>query len=195
MRPYFVEVLGTPEAGKTTAIKEASLTLKNKGYKIGNIQESAEVVPPQLPKASLDAHFWMRMHTSENLLAAFYSNNDIILADRGIMDTLFWNYLYFCEGRLTQTQLDASNTFFSDFQLLPKTVILLYTTPEESIRRRGGEGRIVTKQFISRFNQLLMDYCGSLKVPLFQLDTTNVPKDIVSDYITNVIERQYHESL
>ncbi len=63
IRPYFVEVLGTPEAGKTTTIKEVTASLSNKGIAVKYIQESAEIVPVEFVKGSIEAHLWMRLHT------------------------------------------------------------------------------------------------------------------------------------
>ena len=35
MRPFIVEFLGTPEAGKTTSVKMLRRSLEEKGYKVG----------------------------------------------------------------------------------------------------------------------------------------------------------------
>ena len=45
MRPFIVEFLGTPEAGKTTSVKMLRRSLEEKGYKVGLVRESAEIVP------------------------------------------------------------------------------------------------------------------------------------------------------
>jgi len=44
MRPFIVEFLGTPEAGKTTSVKMLRRSLEEKGYKVGLVRESAEIV-------------------------------------------------------------------------------------------------------------------------------------------------------
>lgn len=41
MRPFIVEFLGTPEAGKTTSVKMLRRSLEEKGYKVGLVRESA----------------------------------------------------------------------------------------------------------------------------------------------------------
>lgn len=45
MRPFIVEFVGTPEAGKTTSVKMLRRSLEEKGYKVGLVRESAEIVP------------------------------------------------------------------------------------------------------------------------------------------------------
>lgn len=48
MRPYIVEILGTPEAGKSTSVKNVRRTLNDKGYKVGWVREAGEIVPDAL---------------------------------------------------------------------------------------------------------------------------------------------------
>ena len=91
----------------------------------------------------------MRLHTAQSLLQSYASNADITIADRGIIDTLFWDYLFFLQGKLSKSQCDTVNNFFTSLGYLPDFVIILTTSAEEAIARRGGEGRIVTKELYS----------------------------------------------
>lgn len=112
IRPYLVEVLGTPEAGKTTAINGVISSLSGKGYKVQYIREAAEIVPEQLKKESGEAHIWMSLNVAQNIMNAKFSNADIVLIDRGILDILFWNDFHYKQGKMTKEQLNASNAFF-----------------------------------------------------------------------------------
>ena len=160
LRPYRVEVLGTPEAGKTTTIKEVISSLDSKGYTVNYVRESAEVVPSEFTKGGIDAHIWMRLHTAQSLLLSYTSHADIVIADRGIIDTLFWDYLFFLRGQLSKSQCDAVNNFFESMGYLPDFVIIFTTSAEEAISRRGGEGRIVTKEFVDLGQILTMIGAG-----------------------------------
>ena len=44
-KPFMVEFTGTPEAGKTTTIKNVANKLTNMGYRVSILQESAEKLP------------------------------------------------------------------------------------------------------------------------------------------------------
>lgn len=192
MQPYFVEVFGTPEAGKTTAIKEVITSLTNNGNKVLYIQESAEVVPTQFPKNSIEAHIWMRLRTAQSVLLATFSQTDIVIADRRILDALFMNYLYFKQGKLSKTQLDAMQNFFTKLFPKPDLAIAFLTTPEEAISRRGGEGRIVTKEYIKKHNKAFISFCNIVEPHPILLDTTHLSADLVSQFTKVVIEKHFY---
>ncbi len=190
IRPYVIEVLGTPEAGKTTVIKDLILSLSKKEYIVQYVRESAEITPKQLSNGSVEAQIWMKLHTAQEIFLATKSNVDIVLVDRGIIDTLFWDYLYFKKGELSHTQLDANIKFFQELNFLPNLAIILTTTAEEAIARRGGEGRIVTRKFIEDYNSSLLDFCKNISVSNVIYDTTNKePKDVLL-YIEHLIEQR-----
>lgn len=188
MRPYFIEMLGTPEAGKTTTIKEVISSLNSKGYKVKYIRESAEIVPTDFSKGSIEAHIWMRLHTAQEILLSYFSSSDIVIIDRGILDTMFWDCLFFKQGKLTEEQLSSIDNFFKNFGFMPDFVIILSTSPEEAIQRRGGEGRVVTKKFIENFNTDLKSFSEKrIAIPKFEIDTTNMSIETVSTQVENAI--------
>lgn len=94
MKTITVEFTGTPESGKTTCIKRLIEHFEKLGYKVGFIQESAEIVPKNIPKGHFDGHLWMRLHSLENILEKKHSECDILLIDRGVIDGIFYTYLY-----------------------------------------------------------------------------------------------------
>lgn len=169
IRPYVIEVLGTPEAGKTTVIKDLILSLSKKEYIVQYVRESAEITPKQLSNGSVEAQIWMKLHTAQEIFLATKSNVDIVLVDRGIIDTLFWDYLYFKKGELSHTQLDANIKFFQELNFLR---------------------RIVTRKFIEDYNSSLLDFCKNISVSNVIYDTTNKePKDVLL-YIEHLIEQR-----
>lgn len=181
--PLMIEFLGTPEAGKTTTIHRLANEL-SKTQKVSILQESAEIVPPFFPKGGLEAHFWMRLNTSKAILEAEFGKFDIALIDRGIIDTLFWNYYYSETGLMNRKEAVMINNFFLTLPIQkPDNVVFLYTTPEEAIRRRGGEGRIVTLDFVTKFGYHLKKFINTVDVPVFQLDTTKLSEDEVFQII------------
>lgn len=186
--PLMIEFLGTPEAGKTTTIHRIKEELC-KTYKASIIQESAEIVPAGFSKGSLESHFWMRLTTAKTVLEKQFSNDsEIFLIDRGLIDTLFWDYYYGATKRLTPKEVTYANDFFKNIGIhFPDLVIYLSTTPEEAIRRRGGEGRVVTFEFLKQFNGLLDCFMETVSVPVFHLDTTGMSKDDVFESVIKKI--------
>lgn len=207
MRPFVVEFTGTPEAGKTTTIKqvipllEASQHIRQDGVhymkrgEVRYVREAAEVTPSCIPKGSFDANFWMRAHTVAELFEQLYntSHNDIIIADRGIIDAQFFGYKFYTQGLCSKEEYESFISLIKNKTLLPDLLIYLKTSPEESIRRRGGEGRIVTLNWVKNYNDLFEDFLtsGAVFVPLFSMDTTGIPQDFVVQTITNKIMSDY----
>lgn len=181
-----IEFLGTPEAGKTTTIHRLEEKL-SETFNVSIIQESAEIVPASFPKGCIEAHFWMRLNTAKTVLEKQFSNDsDILLIDRGLIDTLFWDYYFGKTKQLTPEEVIHTNNFFKSIGIhFPDLVVFLSTTPEEAILRRGGEGRIVTLDFLKHYNSLLNHFINTISVPVFHLDTTGLSTDLV---LRNVIQ-------
>lgn len=191
IQPYFVEILGTPEAGKTSSIQTVTNRLKANGYSVRYIQEAAELVPKQFDKTSIEAHLWIRLHVASEIVLAKVSNIDIVIIDRGIIDALFWNLLFFHKGALTSEQLKDCDNFFSSLNFNPDFVIGLTTSPEEAISRKGKEGKIVTVEFVRNFNKNFLLFMEDIEIPKIIMDTTLLKKDIVADYMYKLIISHY----
>ena len=194
-KPFTVEFLGTPEAGKTTVIGRICTEFAER-EKIIYIRESAEFTPNFFEKGSIPAHFWMRLTTSRKILEKKFSSNpdSIILIDRGIVNTIFWDYYFEKTGKLSREKVSHANMFFEDLELMPDLIIFLTTTPEKSITRRGGEGRIVTLDFVSDFNNALITFMKEVTIPVFHLDTTHLSKDEVYIKVIQEIINRYTSS-
>lgn len=195
IRPYVVEVLGTPEAGKTSTIKAVISSLSNKEYNVKYIQESAEIVPSEFTKGSIEAHIWMRLHTAQSILHSLVSDAEIVIVDRGTLDTLFWNYLFFQKGTFSKEQLVSADSFFKNFGFIPNFAIIFTTSPEEAIIRRNGEGRIVTKKFVKNFNDSLKSFSKKqILIPKLEINTTNMSIEAVTLQVENTILQNYQKN-
>ena len=100
-RPINIELTGTPEAGKTTQMARLSKLLRQDGFIVRTIRESAEIVPTCFKKRSIEANRWMRLKTSADVLCANSEDVDIILIDRGLVDGIIWQEIFLEEGKLS----------------------------------------------------------------------------------------------
>lgn len=182
-RPFLIEFLGTPEAGKTTSIGILRDSLVSLGYKVGTVRESAEIVPPIFEKGSLDAHIWMRLTTARSILETLHKDVDIVLMDRGTLDTIFWDHLFQKRNLLSENQRKHVDSFFTDVGVFPDLCVVLHIPPELSIVRRGGEGRIVTKKFVEDFNKSLFEFAENISQPKLCLDTSASPPDDIAQQL------------
>lgn len=172
-KPFMVEFTGTPEAGKTTTINNVSNKLTNMNYKVSILHESAERLPNEIPKGTWNANLWMHYQTLSGILRASYFESDIILIDRGLIDSSFYGRKFLWEGVCTETQYQNFRQQFID-ELFPDFLIALTVTPEVAIRRRGGEGHLVNADYIKRYNQLFMKFYGTLDCKKTIIDTAKL---------------------
>lgn len=180
MKTLTVEFTGTPESGKTTCIKNTIQHFEKLGYKVDFIQESAEIVPSEIPKGCFDGHLWMRLHSLENILTKKHSECDILLVDRGIIDGIFYTYLFLSRNPENEKECSALIQFLNQLNFLLPDFLLVFTSdPEVSINRRGGEGRLVTLEYIKKYNQLLSSFLPQIRVPYKLVDSSNLTQDEV----------------
>lgn len=178
-RTKIYELLGTPEAGKTTVFKE----LQKRNFdssEIVFVNESAEELPTEIPKGSWEANLWISNQCTKKLLEAYYKRPQKIVVDRGMCDRVFHAYLYFQTGNCTYEQYVSSLNFVKSFEVIGSTkLFVFYVSPEEAIRRRGGEGRIVTYDYIKNFNALTEDFFNKnyYNLPKKFINTTNLSID------------------
>ena len=185
-KPFIVEFTGTPEAGKTTTIYLVEQELLNLGYTVKVYPESAEKSKSIFPKAEyakLDSKLWMNLDTLKNLLEAPYQNYDIILFDRGSIDRKFWikldSSIGICDNRLTNLTLFDT--------MLPDLLIVLRVSVNESLRRRGGEGHVVTKSFLETYNSILDVFINSIGINKDIVCTDNMQIDEVVEVVLKAI--------
>lgn len=180
-KPFIVEFTGTPEAGKTTILTLLKQSLESSGFTVKVYPESAEKSKSIFPrdsyvKSKFDAKFWMHLETLKNLVEAPYQNYDIILFDRGSLDEKFWINLDACNGDFDDRIIYLSKLFDD---VSPDLLIVLKVSVDESLRRRGGEGHVVTRQFLERYNALLNHFVNSLKINKDIVCTDNMQIDEV----------------
>lgn len=192
-KPFIVEFTGTPEAGKTTVINILFENLKKLGYKVKLYPESAELTPKEFLKGCLEAKLWMNFDTAKNILEAQYlSDYDIVLFDRGTFDRLFWIYL----DSVYNPEIAVKNSVFDNiFKEYPSNLLVaFYVSIDEAIKRRGGEGRLVTKEFIKNYNTLFQTFISTLKTNKFVINTTNKAIEEVVGVVENSILEHFKES-
>lgn len=163
-KPFMVEFSGTPEAGKTTTIDYISNKLRSKGHKVLLVKDLAKSLPEEFQKGSFDANLWVHFMTQAEILRALHSDADIVIINRGVIDRKFYAYKLLQENACSQKQYNCFlNTF--DKRLDPDLFIALTVTPQTSIKRRGGEGTLVSKAYISQYNEMLWKFFDDVKVP------------------------------
>lgn len=171
-RPFMVEFIGTPEGGKTTSIVNVANILKSMGYTVSILKESAEKLPKEIPKGSWDANLWMHYQTQAGVLKAKFFDSDVVLIDRGLVDSNFYGKKFLWEGVCTQLEYGKFRMQFMD-ELFPDFVLALIVKPKVAVQRRGVEGHLVNERYIKDYNKLFLKYYKEIECcPKELIDTT-----------------------
>lgn len=184
--PFNIEFTGTPEAGKTTQFKRISELLRKEGYNITAIRETAEIVPSCFGKGSIDSNRWIGLKTAEELLCANASDADIVIIDRGLIDRLIWQEIYLSNRLITMGEAESQRYYFEQFIPKPDILFVFSIPPDLSIERRGGEGIITTKSFVSSYNSQVDKFLRSYSGKFFNIDA-ELSIDEVSQMLMNLI--------
>ncbi len=185
-KPFMVEFTGTPEAGKTTTIKNVSNKLVAIGYKVYVLQESAEKLPQEIPKGTWNANLWMHYQTIAEILRASYIDADIILIDRGLIDSNFYGKKFLWEKTISEEQYKKFREQFID-ELSPNFLIALTVSPETAIKRRGGAGHLVNESYIRNYNELFIRYYNEVNCRKTIIETGELDVYEMNDRIFKII--------
>lgn len=186
-RPFMVEFTGTPEAGKTTSINNVANKLRSEGYEVAILNESAEKLPSEIPKGTWNANLWMHYQTQAGILRATYFDTDVVLIDRGLIDSNFYGKKFLWEQVCTKEQYENFRKQFLE-NLFPNFLIALVVKPEIAIQRRGGEGRLVNENYIKNYNELFMRYFNEITCAKTLIDTANLDVYKMNELIFQTIK-------
>jgi len=194
LRPIVVEFTGTPEAGKTTSMKLVKNMLIEEELNVGVVAEAAEKIFDYLPKDTSDFGIWVVVTTAKELVEQFNRPNDVIIVDRGILDRIFWNLYSYTKGDITLEEKTNRDLLMSNpYMPFKSDILVVLTIPtEESIKRKGKEGRFVTSKNINIYNECLKQFLGqvntySKSTEIIEICTLNLDKQQVAQKIFDPI--------
>lgn len=189
-RTFMVEFSGTPEAGKTTTINTVANIMRNANYRVIVLRESAESLPDEIAKGTFQANMWMHFITQAGLLKAVHADADIALIDRGIVDSEFYGQKFLSEGGCSKDEYEEFERTFLQC-LKPDLFITLMVTPEEAIKRRGGEGRLVNREYVRKYNEAYLKFFRTVQYPKVLINTEMKEPSEVSKQVSDIILNYY----
>lgn len=189
-KPFMVEFSGTPEAGKTTTINTVANIMRNANYRVIVLRESAESLPDEIAKGTFQANMWMHFITQAGLLKAVHADADIALIDREIVDSEFYGQKFLLEGGCSKDEYEEFERTFLQC-LKPDLFITLMVTPEEAIKRRGGEGRLVNREYVRKYNEAYLKYFRKVQYPKELINTEMKEPSEVSKQVSDIILNYY----
>lgn len=199
-RPIVIEFCGSPKAGKSSCIASLNIFLKRNGFKTTILTERASVCP--IPsKHDPFFNIWTLCAAVTEMTRAMTverNNIDVILADRGIFDSLSWFDWLNRRGFLDQETYSALKCFLSLKYWRSKIdVIFVFTvSPDVSLEREYAT--LLTRKFGSIMNRkVLSEYLESIErvkdesqdvfLKIESLDTSHLDQNAVSERVTHRI--------
>lgn len=195
-RPVFIEFCGTPKAGKTTVVNSLDLFLRRNGFRVEVIRERASVCP--IPKKNhMHFNIWTSLTTLSNMLVLLDSNNDVVLIDRGLFDSMSWFYWMKSTGRLTEAEFRCIDQFIclDRWASLIDIVFILKVEYQTAKEREFRDlltlktGSIMNERVISQYNTALVDAQSDFKDKFRYLDLIDTTNTIPMEGVRKITEK------
>ncbi len=146
-RPFFIEITGSPDSGKTTMARILDPFFRRQGFTLYKPLEGAE----EVRIIERDTHFY----NSTTATYALYklmrcstdSRLDLVIFDRCLADAYTWMNYWVKKEDLSANEAKILQRFFyfpTWFNMLD-AIFVVVTTPEEAIKRDRAES--LTKKF------------------------------------------------
>jgi 8-oxo-dGTP pyrophosphatase MutT (NUDIX family)/thymidylate kinase len=207
-RPILIEFCGAPKSGKTTTISSLQTFLKRNGIKTLVLTERASICPI-VDKYDPSFNYWTVTAAIAEMTEALERNPsdlDVVIADRGIFDSLCWFTWLRTNKKISQDDFDATIGFLTAprFRFALDVILVFTADPRESLKREHAN--LLTDKRGSIMNeQVLADYRGAVEEaraayerlfrPLEVFDTTGIPPDEVNYMVTKHVLESLRELL
>ncbi|MBZ0193241.1 MAG: hypothetical protein K8F34_16335 [Candidatus Kuenenia stuttgartiensis] len=180
-RPIVIEFCGSPKSGKTSCITSLNIFLKRNGYKTRILTERASVCPIS-DKHNPLFNIWTACSSIAGIsehISSGVDKVDIIIADRGIFDSLCWFEWQYSKRYLDCDSFNALKKFLT-MKFWRRYVDLIYVfkvEPEISMEREYANlltrktGSIMNKEILNEYNQAINRSVTNYKSLFKYIDT------------------------
>lgn len=136
-RPFFIEITGSPSAGKTTAIDILDRFFRRQGFKVWKPTEGAEIVRNVSRKDFL-YNVRTGLYALETLIDYLSSREfDLVIFDRAVYDAFCWMLYWQRKGNITPQEREILQKFFLHPRWAESVDLCLFVIcgAEEALRR------------------------------------------------------------
>lgn len=205
-KPFVLEILGTPNSGKTNALEALEKILKRSGIKHKIIYEAANKCKIK-DKLSPEFNIWTLSETIKQLLEVQNGNYEIVICERGIIDALCWGELHYKKKKIKKEELEVITKYvlLNRFANFFNCFFILKCDSEASIARENLEGlldvhgTIVNYEIIEEYNNALANVSkkyGNTFGIVKSLDTSRLSQTDINKWlfssIIEIITNQNH---
>ncbi|TSC51964.1 MAG: hypothetical protein LiPW41_731 [Parcubacteria group bacterium LiPW_41] len=199
-RPFFVEITGSPSAGKTTMITELDKFFRRMGFRVLRPQEGAEVIR-HITRDTPIYNVRTGLYSLSLLLDLSWGHQyDLVIFDRAIFDSYVWMMYWEEKNKLSEVEKKGIQDFFLN-RLWTNEIDAAYFVvcdPDEAMKRElrialsqklGETSNPKTiKTLVERYNTAYAALSPVHK-NLFLLDTTLLDEqEMVSKIAEHVLD-------
>lgn len=185
-----IEILGSPDAGKTTALKTISERLTHKGIPNEFIIETrGKNLFSKTERGTLSYNVKIGDITCNRIYKILNSTSaEIILIDKGFVDYLYFIDYYLQIGKCTQKEANEAMHLYDNMCLMPDKIIILTCNPEIATKRCKDAPETRTVKIQNSINSLNAFFQKWTLTPKFFIDTSYMSKEEVVIAIESVID-------
>ena len=199
-RPIVIEFCGSPRSGKTQSINSLSVFLRRNQFRVHTIVEQAAINP--IPnKFDPSFNVWNGCNSLCKLLEAITNRateNDFILMDRGVFDTVCWFNFQMQRGAMPKEEYEAFTNFFLNekWVSIVTLVYVFFARPDVSLKREYATlltrkpGSVMRDEILRDYNSAIdncVDEHGALFPRVARLDTSDKNQDQVGYLVTSQV--------
>jgi len=208
-RPFFIEITGSPDSGKTTMIEILDSFFRRQDFRVFCPQEGAQRIR-HVPRTSHLYNVRTAIYALTELIdCSTNSNFDLVIFDRCLCDGYTWMIYWNQQKDLTDEQAKTIQDFF----LFPTWLNMIdarffvIASPEEALRRDQAES--LTKKFGKTTNPASLKNRVEINISaheqikkftrlpnnIFLVDTTNLGitemTEVVLENTLNALENRF----
>jgi len=200
-KPLIIEISGSPNSGKTSAIHAIEKIVKQQGIKVKIIYEAATKCRLK-DKLSIDFNIWTANLTINSILEALNNSYDMIICERGFFDCLCWLEFHTKNSNIPFNSIEEIYNFYKSKKWFENIdfIYVMTCSPEASIKREYLDGltevsgTIVNKKVLSIIDESISATIEKNKEDLkniYMLDTTyldqiSINRTIVSSILSEL---------
>lgn len=196
--PFVIEVLGTPNSGKTSAIQTFEKILKRNGLKYKIIYEAATKCKIK-DKLSPDFNIWTLNETIKRLIEAYTGNYDIVICERGLLDAICWYELYYQDGLITENEYHTLLNYILMKRFVKRIncCYVMECSVEVSLDRENladlleVTGTIINEDILTKYNSALKNVLtsyGQHFEKIVELDTSDLSQvEISRNFVSSML--------
>ncbi len=194
--PFMIEFTGSPDAGKTTCIKELDKFLHRNDFRVFIPQEGAEAIR-HIHRKTPEYNLRTGLYALNMLIDFAHSHTyDIVIFDRAIFDAYTWMIYWEDKGLISERERELHQSFFLSNPWVERIITSYIVTcdPNEAVRR--GQRIAASKEKLGdssnpesvrksvlRYRRMFEEL--SPKYPqLKMIDTTNMTEEEMVTHVT-----------